>query len=101
MRCTKLRRRVARRGRDLAWDRKVEAAATVRGPEPAGPVASLLEGGLARARIPKDSGSTTRLGGGSWGWSCVLRSSCSIALRYGSGKKKPAFQCAGFPYGQG
>lgn len=66
----------------------------MRGPELAGPVASPLDGGFGRARIPEDSGSTTRLGGGGWrgGGSCVLRSS-SVALRYGSGEKKPAFQC--------
>lgn len=63
----------------------------MRGPELAGPVASPLDGGFGRARIPEDSGSTTRLGGGGWrgGGSCVLRSS-SVALRYGSGEKKPA-----------
>lgn len=68
----------------------------MRAPEPDGPVASLSEGGFARARILQDSGGTTCQGGGAW----VLTSSRCVALRYGSGKKKPAVQCAGFLDGQ-
>lgn len=75
---------------------KVEPAATARGPEPAGPAASLPEGGLACARVPEDSDSTTRYRRGCLGPQIQSPRCVEVWV----GEKKPAVQCAGFLDGQ-
>lgn len=85
---------MARRGRDLAWERKVEAVATVRGPQVRLP---LPKGGLARAGFRRILAvPLAKRGEGGW----VFTSRRCVALRYQSGEKKPAVQGAGFLDGQ-